>query len=198
LTKTIDYYLTLISPWAFLGHDRLVKMVAENNTEINIIPVNYGKIFAATGGLPLGKRSPQRQAYRLMEIARWREELGIPIKTHPKFFPASDQMAAQMVTSVVQEGGDAMELTGLFQRLVWVNDGNIADERTAIDVANRAGFDGEKLLKDSQVPEIAALYEQNTARAIERGVFGAPTYIIDDELFWGQDRLYFVEKALKK
>ncbi|MEX0582143.1 MAG: 2-hydroxychromene-2-carboxylate isomerase [Sneathiella sp.] len=198
MAKTIDYYLTLVSPWAFLGHDRFVKMAQENDAKINVIPVNYGKIFAETGGLPLGKRSPQRQKYRLMEIARWREELGVPLNTHPKFFPASDQIAAHMVTSIVQTGGDAMKLTGLFQRLVWIDEGNIADEATAVDVANRAGFDGEKLLKESQAPEITQLYDKNTAEAIERGVFGAPTYIIDDELFWGQDRLYFVEKALKK
>ena len=198
MTKTIDYYLTLVSPWAFLGHDRFVKIAQENSAKVNVIPVNYGKIFAATGGLPLGKRSPQRQAYRLMELARWREETGVPINTHPKFFPASDQIAAHMVTSVAQAGGDAMKLTGLFQRLVWIEDGNIADEATAVDVADRAGFDGKKLLEESQTPEIAALYESHTAQAIERGVFGAPTYIIDDEFFWGQDRLYFVEKALKK
>ena len=198
MTKSIDYYLTLVSPWAFLGHDRFVRMAAENNAEINVIPVNYGKIFAATGGLPLGKRSEQRKSYRLMELARWREELNVPINIHPKFFPASDLVAALMVTVVAQRGGDAIGLTGLFQRLVWIEDGNIADEATAIEVANKAGFNGEELLKESQDPEIEALYEKNTGEAIERGVFGAPTYIIDDELFWGQDRLQFVEKALKK
>lgn len=198
MTKSIDYYLTLVSPWAFLGHERFVKMAAENDAKINVIPVNYGKIFAATGGLPLGKRSEQRRSYRLMELARWREELNVPINIHPKFFPASDLIAAQMVTLVAQRGGDAIGLTGRFQRLVWIEDGNIADEATAVKVANEAGFNGEELLKESQSSDIKSLYEKNTEEAIERGVFGAPMYIIDDELFWGQDRLQFVEKALKK
>ncbi|MBO0332043.1 2-hydroxychromene-2-carboxylate isomerase [Sneathiella sp. CAU 1612] len=198
MTKSIDYYLTLVSPWAFLGHDRFVKIAEESGAKINVIPVNYGKIFSATGGLPLGKRSEQRRSYRLMELARWREELNVPINIHPKFFPASDLIAALMVTVVAQRGGDAIGLTGMFQRLVWIEDGNIADEATAIEVANKAGLNGKELLTESQAPEIKALYEKNTDDAIARGVFGAPTYIIGDELFWGQDRLQFVEKALKK
>lgn len=198
MTKSIDYYLTLVSPWAFLGHDRFVKIAGQNDAKINVIPVNYGKIFSATGGLPLGKRSEQRKSYRLMELARWREELNVPINIHPKYFPASDHIAALMVTLVAQRGGDAIGLTGMFQRLVWIEDGNIADEATAIEVANRAGLNGEELLRESQAAEIKALYEKNTDDAIARGVFGAPTYIIGDELFWGQDRLQFVEKALKK
>ena len=198
MTKSIDYYLTLVSPWAFLGHDRFTKMAAENNATINVIPANYGKIFAETGGLPLAKRSEQRRSYRLMELARWREETNVPINIHPKFFPASDQIAALMVTLAKQKEGDAVDLARRFLKLVWIDEGNIADEATAIEVANQAGFNGEELLKESQSPEIKALYENNTNEAIERGVFGAPTYIIDDELFWGQDRLQFVEKALKK
>nr|WP_237687950.1 2-hydroxychromene-2-carboxylate isomerase [Sneathiella sedimenti] len=190
--------MTLVSPWAFLGHDRFVKIAEESGAKINVIPVNYGKIFSATGGLPLGKRSEQRRSYRLMELARWREELNVPINIHPKFFPASDLIAALMVTVVAQRGGDAIGLTGMFQRLVWIEDGNIADEATAIEVANKAGLNGKELLTESQAPEIKALYEKNTDDAIARGVFGAPTYIIGDELFWGQDRLQFVEKALKK
>jgi 2-hydroxychromene-2-carboxylate isomerase len=198
VTKSIDYYLTLVSPWAFLGHDRFLKMAKQNDAKINVIPVNYGTIFAATGGLPLGKRSEQRKSYRLMELARWREEHNVPINIHPKFFPASDLIAALMVTTVAMRGGDAIGLTGMFQRLVWIEEGNIADEATAVEVANRAGLNGAELLKESQAPEIKALYDKNTDDAIARGVFGAPTYIIGDELFWGQDRLQFVEKALKK
>ncbi|MCC3303252.1 2-hydroxychromene-2-carboxylate isomerase [Sneathiella sp. HT1-7] len=198
MTKSIDYYLTLVSPWAFLGHDRFLKMAKQNDAKINVIPVNYGTIFAATGGLPLGKRSEQRKSYRLMELARWREEHNVPINIHPKFFPASDLIAALMVTTVAMRGGDAIGLTGMFQRLVWIEEGNIADEATAVEVANRAGLNGAELLKESQAPEIKALYDKNTDDAIARGVFGAPTYIIGDELFWGQDRLQFVEKALKK
>ncbi|MFC4272407.1 2-hydroxychromene-2-carboxylate isomerase [Sneathiella chungangensis] len=198
MTKSIDYYLTLISPWACLGHDRFVRMARENDAKINVIPVNFGTVFGETGGLPLAKRSPQRQSYRLMELARWREELGIPINTHPKFFPASEQTAARIVTAVTRDGGDATELAGRFLKLVWLEEGNIADEATVINITNQAGFDGERLFKESESPEITALYENNTKKAIERGVFGAPTYIIDNELFWGQDRLHFVEKALRK
>ncbi len=198
MTKTIDYYLTLVSPWSFLGHDRFVKIASEANANINVIPVNFGRVFSETGGLPLAKRSPQRQSYRLMELARWKKELGISFNTHPAYFPASDQIAALMVTTAVEQGLDAVTLTGLYLKLVWMEEGNIADEATAIEVAKRAGLDGNALFKDSQDPAIEALYNAHTEDAIERGAFGAPTYIIDDELFWGQDRLNFVEKKLKE
>ncbi|MCF8465842.1 MAG: 2-hydroxychromene-2-carboxylate isomerase [Sneathiella sp.] len=198
MTTTIDYYLTLISPWACLGHDRFVKIAEENGARINVMPVNFGQIFSETGGLPLAKRSPQRQKYRLRELARWRDELNIPINIHPKFFPASEKNAALMVTAAAQQGLDVVSLSGRFLKLVWIEDGNIADEETIVKVADDAGLDGRQLLTESRLPEINALYEKNTAEAIERGAFGAPTYIMDGELFWGQDRLYFVEKTLKK
>jgi len=198
MTTTIDYYVTLVSPWAFLGHQRLVDIAARHGASINIMPVNFGRIFGETGGLPLAKRSQQRQDYRLMELARWREELNIPLNIHPKFFPASDQIAALMVMTAAQQGLDAVSLAGDFLRLVWMEEGNIADEATAIGVATRAGLNGEQLLEDGRDAGIQKLYDDNTKEAIRRGAFGAPTYIIDDELFWGQDRLNFVDKKLSK
>ena len=198
MTTTIDYYLTLVSPWSFLGHQRLAKIAAENEAVINIMPVNFGRIFGETGGLPLAKRSQQRQDYRFMELARWREELDVPLNIRPKFFPASDRIAALMVTTAAEQGLDAISLAGRFLELVWIKDGNIANEATAVNVATEAGMNGPQLLKDSQGPDILRLYDANTDEAIQRGAFGAPTYIIDDELFWGQDRLNFVEKKLKK
>lgn len=198
MTKTIDYYLTLVSPWSFLGHDRFVKIASDANASINVIPVDFGRVFSETGGLPLAKRSAQRQKYRLMELARWKKELNIPFNTHPAFFPASDQIAALMVTAAVEQGLDAVALTGMYLKLVWMEEGNIADEKTAIAVADRAGLDGAALFKDSKDPGIEALYNAHTEEAIERGAFGAPTYVIDDELFWGQDRLNFVEKKLNE
>jgi 2-hydroxychromene-2-carboxylate isomerase len=195
--KTIDYYVTLVSPWAFMGHDRLVAMATKYNADINIFPVNFGRVFSETGGLPLAKRSQQRQDYRLMELARWREELGLPITIHPKFFPASDQIAAMMVMAAKAQGADAVTLGGNFLRAVWVEEKNIADEATAIDVANSLGMNGQALFDAGQAPETLAEYNANTEIAIKRGAFGAPTYIIDDEVFWGQDRLNFVEKKLQ-
>lgn len=181
-----------------MGHDRLVKIAAENNSVINILPVNFGRVFSQTGGLPLAKRSQQRQDYRLMELARWKVELNLDYNIHPKFFPASDQIAAQMVMAAKEKGMDAVSLGGALLKAVWVEEKNIADESTAIEIANSLNMDGPGLYKDGQDPEILKEYEANTEIAIERGAFGAPTYIIEDEVFWGQDRLHFVEKKLKQ
>lgn len=198
MTKTIDYYVTLVSPWAFMGHDRLVKIAAENDAVINILPVNFGRVFSETGGLPLAKRSQQRQDYRLQELARWKEELDLPIHIHPKFFPASDQIPALMVMAAKQQGFASVALGGNFLRAVWIEEKNIADKATAIEIADGLGINGQKLFDDSQSPEYSAAYNNNTEIAIRRGAFGAPSYIIEEEVFWGQDRLHFVEKKLKQ
>lgn len=198
MTKTIDYYVTLVSPWTFLGHDRLVKIAAENDALINILPVNFGRVFSETGGLPLAKRSQQRQDYRLQELARWKEELDLPIHIHPKFFPASDQIAALMVMAAKQLELDAVSLGGRFMRSVWVEEKNIADEATVIEIANSLGMNGQRLFDESQSSDYSVEYDANTEAAIKRGAFGAPSYIIEDEVFWGQDRLNFVEKKLKQ
>ncbi|MEH6544976.1 MAG: 2-hydroxychromene-2-carboxylate isomerase [Sneathiella sp.] len=198
MTKTIDYYVTLVSPWTFMGHDRLIKIAAENDAAISILPVNFGRVFSETGGLPLAKRSQQRQDYRLQELARWKKELDLPIHIHPKFFPASDQIAALMVMEAKQQGLDAVSLGGNFLRAVWVEEKNIADTTTAIEIADSSGMDGQKLFDDSKDPDLSLEYDANTETAIKRGAFGAPSYIIEEEVFWGQDRLNFVEKKLKQ
>jgi len=89
----IDYYASLNSPWTHLGAQRLEALAARHRAEVRIFPVNFGVIFPASGGLPLPKRAPQRQAYRLMELERWRAHLGIPIHIKPRFFPANETQA---------------------------------------------------------------------------------------------------------
>jgi hypothetical protein len=107
----------------YLGHERLLKLAAQYGAQIEPKPVDLGAVFAETGGLPLAKRAPQRQAYRLQELARWSQYLGLPINPQPKFFPVDRPAARLMVAARDQGGADqALELTGAIMRALWAED----------------------------------------------------------------------------
>src|SRR5690349_25178283 len=108
---TVDYYMTLNSPFTYLGCALLAEITSRNNATINVKPAKFGPIFEQTGGLPLPKRSPQRQAYRLMELKRWREFWGIPLNIEPKFFPSDDAAATRLVIAAKLQGKDAHKLS---------------------------------------------------------------------------------------
>jgi len=196
----IDYYASLNSPWTHLGAARIEKLAAQHGATMRIWPVDFGTIFAGSGGLPLPKRSPQRQAYRLQELARWRDELGIPIHIKPKHFPAKELPAAGCVIAVRETMGDApaIKLAHRVLKACWEDELDPGDPATLERLINEAGLDGAKVLALGQEPRWAEMREKDTAAALARGVFGAPSYVIGEDIFWGQDRLMFVEKRLAR
>ncbi|HYM33483.1 MAG TPA: 2-hydroxychromene-2-carboxylate isomerase [Candidatus Cybelea sp.] len=196
MAKHIDYYFTLISPWTYLGSERFVAIAKRHGAAIQVKPVDYGRIFPVSGGLPLAKRAQQRQDYRLFELKRWREYLGVKLNLHPKYFPAAEGLAARMVVAARRQSGDALGLAHSVLKAVWAEERNIADPATLREIADRCGFDGKALLAAADEPAVAAEYTADTDAAIARGVFGAPTYIYNNEPFWGQDRLEFLDRAL--
>jgi len=198
LAKTVDYYVTLISPWTYLGSARFEQIAARHGATVRIFPVDFGIVFAATGGLPLAKRAPERQRYRLMELERWRKHLGVPLNVHPKFFPANEAQAAHCAWVLKLEQGDAaaMKFSHAVLRAVWAEEKNIADPDTLKAIVAGCGFDAEALMRKAAAPEIAERRKKESEAAIARGVFGAPSFVYKDELFWGQDRLEFLDRAL--
>ena len=199
ISKQIDYYFATISPWTYLGHDRLVAIARKHGATIAVKPVNFGDVFPASGGLPLSKRAPQRQAYRLVELKRWREFLGMPLNLQPKYFPANGDLAAYWVLAAAEKrAARALALYGAIGKALWVEERDIADAATLAGVAKSVGQDAEGLGARAQAPEISARYAALTKEAIERGVFGAPSYVLDGEIFWGQDRLDFLDRKLAK
>ncbi len=195
MAKIVDYYFTLTSPWTYLGHRRFVEIARRHGAEIRVKPVDYGVIFPQTGGLPLPKRAPARQAYRLMELKRWRAHLDVELNLHPKFFPAPADVAARVVIASDRAGGDSTGLALAILTAIWTQEKDIADLPTLTEIANAAGQDGAALVAASQEPEAQAGFEASTQEALARGVFGAPTYVYKDELVWGQDRLEFLDRA---
>jgi 2-hydroxychromene-2-carboxylate isomerase len=195
--KTVDYYFTPSSPWTYLGHQRFVDIAKRHGAHVNVKPVDLGgRIFPVSGGLPLAKRAPQRQAYRLMELKRWRAFLGMPLNLQPKFFPVAADAAALLIVAADRKELNALALAGAVMRAVWAEERDIADPETLKAIAREQGRDAEALAAAAADPATRASYDAYTAEALERGVFGAPTFAYGDELFWGQDRLDFLDRAL--
>lgn len=193
--KRLDYYISLNSPWTYLGGARLATIAQQHNLAVQVMPVDYASIFAATGGLPLPKRAPERQAYRLRELDRWREYLGLPLNLQPRYFPADETLAAQLVLAA-DLGADTLALANAIGRAVWAEERNIADPETLAAIVTVMGLDAQQALEAARQPEIAERRAALTQQAIQAGVFGAPSYVLDGEIFWGQDRLDFLERAL--
>ena len=200
MAKQVDYYVSLNSPWTYLGSARFDAMAAKYGAAVTIWPVSFGDVFAVSGGLPLPKRAPQRQAYRMMELKRWRDHLGIPIKLEPKFFPSDEVPAAKAVIVVREKFGNAqaIKLAHAVLKGLWEEEKNPGDPATLNAMIAALGLDPAQVTAMAADPAVAARREADTRMAIERGVFGAPSYVIDGEIFWGQDRVEFVERKLAK
>ena len=196
--RTVDYYFVPQSPWAYLGHARFAALLRETGSSVRVLPMDLGRIFPLSGGLPLPKRAPQRQAYRLLELRRFSEALDIPLHPEPQFFPVAGDPAARLITAVAQHDGDdaAMRLTGAVLTAVWAQQRDIASLEVLAQLLAETGLNAERLAQ-SQQPDVQARYDAQTQAAIDLNLFGAPSYVIDGELFWGQDRLDFVARKLR-
>lgn len=197
MRHAVDYYFAPNSPWTYLGHARLTAMLDKTGASVRLLPIDLGEVFQVSGGLPLPQRAPQRQAYRLLELKRFADALALPLVVQPRFFPVAGLAASQLIVVTEQVLGTAaaMRLTGAIGAAVWAEERDIADAATLAALLEACGID-PGLLAQSQSAEVQNRYAQNTQAAIEAGVFGAPSYVVDGELFWGQDRLDFVERRL--
>lgn len=199
MSHTIDYYLAPQSPWTYLGHQRMWDLANQAKAEIRVMPVDLGQVFPLSGGLPLGKRAPQRQAYRLVEMARFSKHLNMPMHLKPKFFPVAGDDAARVIIAVDLHHGTqaAMAITGAILKAVWAQERDIADTQVLGELLVEQNLDAACLAQATQA-DVQDRYTQYTQRAIDVGVFGAPTYVIEDEMYWGQDRLDFVARHLQR
>jgi len=198
VSHSVDYYFAPQSPWAYLGHQRFHNILKKSGASVRVMPFDLGgKVFPISGGLPLGQRAPQRQAYRLTELERFSKWLGAPLHLKPTFFPVSGDDAAKLIIAVdIAMGADAaMNISGAILSAVWSQQRNIADEKTLVELLHEQHLPAA-CLEQTYSQAVHERYESYTQMAIDAGVFGAPSYVLDGEIFWGQDRLDFVERAL--
>ena len=196
---TVDYYFAPQSPWTYLGHQRFAAMAQAAGATLRVLPVDLGgKVFPLSGGLPLPKRAPQRQAYRLLELQRYSAHLQIPLHPQPKYFPVNGDDAACLIIAVDLHDGvqAAMQITGAVLAACWAQERNIADEKVLAELLAEQGLEAKRL-EQAYSQTVQERYLAYTQQAIDAGVFGAPSYVVNGEIFWGQDRLDFVERKLK-
>ncbi|MBI3369366.1 MAG: 2-hydroxychromene-2-carboxylate isomerase [Burkholderiales bacterium] len=200
MSRVIEYFFVANSPWSYLGHQRLRAIARAADAQIAVLPFDLGgRVFPISGGLPLSKRAPQRQAYRLVELKRFSTHLNTPMNIAPTYFPVPADDAGKLIIAVQQADGAerALDLSFAIMRALWVEERNIADEPTLAAILAEQQLPAARL-EAAHSQTVHEQFEANTALAIERGVFGAPSYVVDGELFWGQDRLEFVERALNR
>lgn len=198
MSPVIDYYFAPQSPWTYLGHLRFWDIARRAGATIRVRPVDLGGIFPVSGGLPLAKRAPQRQAYRLVELKRFSDWLHAPLNLEPKYFPVNGDDAARLIIAVdLHDGAEAaMALADSVLRAVWVQDRHIADEAVLAALLRERELPAARL-EQSHTQAVQERYEADTQAAVDAGVFGAPSYVVDGEIFWGQDRLDFLERRLR-
>ncbi|NTJ44663.1 2-hydroxychromene-2-carboxylate isomerase [Agrobacterium larrymoorei] len=191
----LEIFYGISSPWAYFGAPRAAEVARSHGAAIVLRPI---RIIEANGGIPLRSRPDARQRYHAVELDRWRRHLDMPLNLTPKFYPcATIERAAQLVIAVQKAGLDAIGLSFAIQRALWSEDRDIADLETLRALAQAViGPEGAALARDPQPKDILAEWQGNLAEAERLGIFGTPTYVVNGELFWGQDRLEFASRAL--
>lgn len=193
---TVEYYFSFISLWSYVGSLVFQDIVRRHNVRVDFKPIDLMAVFAAGGGKPVRQRPPQRQAYRLVEMERWKAIRGIPLVTWPKFYPADPTLGHRMLLVAISEGRDVTAFAHAGLKAVWADELNIEDPDTLVRIADASGLAGKRLLAEASDSRFLALEASLTREAIDRQLFGAPFYFYRSEPFWGQDRLDHLESAI--
>lgn len=191
----IDYYMITLSPFCYLAGTELEEIAAKHGATVTYKPVNLFQVFAATGGVAPADRHPARLAYRTQELTRIAKGRGLPINLKPAFFPSNPAPSCYaLIAAQNAGGGDLGGLAHAFMRACWAEEKDVAEDAVVRACLEENGFD--PALADSGLLSGAETFEKNTEEAIQKGVFGAPMYVVGDEMFWGQDRLSYLDAYL--
>ncbi|MCY4429328.1 MAG: 2-hydroxychromene-2-carboxylate isomerase [Rhodospirillales bacterium] len=195
MARPIEFFLALTSPWTYLATPRVRALATEYNLELRFRPFDIFSVFQRNGIKAVGDRPAAVQQNRLNELRRWRAHLGMDLNLQPKHFPVDPTMSGKMLIAALDGPGDAPEFAFRVMRACWAEERDISDEATLTAVAGGCGFDGEALLAAVKGGGAEETLAQNTEDAITANVFGAPTFLFEGELYWGQDRIEFLRRA---
>jgi 2-hydroxychromene-2-carboxylate isomerase len=198
----LSCYYSLSSPWAYFAGPQLQDIVRRHHVKLVLKPYDFQDVVPRTGGVPLRTRPEPRRSYHAQELDRWRKYLGMPMVLEPRYYPKDGKPAGWnkppgwMVIAAQEQGGDAMRLSHALLRALWAEERDTANPEVRKQVAEENGFDGAALVAAETSAPVQALYKKYSDEAEALGVFGAPTFVLNGERFWGQDRLFFVDRAL--
>jgi len=196
MPRQIDYYFSMFSPWAYMGHAPFMDIVRRHNVAVTYKPVALVDVFSETGGLPLPKRHPVRQRYRMFELQRWREKRGLKFNLRPKFGRFDVSVADRFVIAMVAAGHDPDAYLRRAFAAIWEEEENLAEDAMLVAIADRVGLPGAQILGAARSEASQASYQRHVHEAIASDVVGSPGYVLDGEVFWGQDRLELLDDAL--
>lgn len=192
----IEYFFTHVSPWTYLGHRAFLDLAKAHGAKIAFRPVMLAKVFANSGAQPLAERPKARQEYRLMELQRWRDKRGMPLNLKPKHFPTNPGLADRAAIALVAAGEDPGDFSEAVMAACWVEEKDVADPAVVKEKLAASGHDADAILAAAESDATKATHEKNTADAVAINAIGSPTYVLNGETFWGQDRLDLLGDAL--
>ena len=194
----IKYYYSVASPFSYLAIDRFIDLVNKKNIEVEELPFDLvGQVFPNTGGVPVPKRHPSRLKYRLVEIDRIGKKYGVEINTQPKFFPPSDPHLPARFTIAAIQLGNKLTFGKECLKYLWAKEKDISDLKILEEICNNLQISFSEVEELANSEKVKKIYSSNSDNAIKEDVFGAPTYIYNDELYWGQDRLEYLEDNIQ-
>lgn len=193
--RAIRCFLSMASPWAYLGHAEFVAIARRHSAPVVFVPLPLRRLFPETGGLPLPKRHPVRQRYRIVELQRWRALRGVPLNIDPKGAPMDPEPLDRLVIAIQAAGHDPDPIMRRVFSAYWAEDRDLGDRAFRAELLAEVGLPGA-LLETSESADTLVSYEANLELALGEGVFGAPSYLLRGEIFWGQDRLPLLDDAL--
>lgn len=201
-TPEVSCYYSLSSPWAYFAGPRMVDIARRHHARLVLKPYDFQKVVPVTGGIPIRTRPEARRTYHALELDRWRKYLGMPMVLEPKYYPQVvtdpdwNKRPGWMVIAAQERGLDAPRLSHAILRALWAEERDVAHPQVRIAIANENGLPGTELHGAEMSETVQAIYRRNSDEAIATGVFGAPTFVLEGERFWGQDRLDFLDRAL--
>lgn len=198
MTLRVEYWISVASPWTWLGSARFMDLLVRTGADVEVLPMDLSAVFAATDGTPFAQRSPVRQSHRQLELARWSRRLEVPLVLTPRYYPVDRAPASCLLIAAGEAGLNTLQLSHAVLRAIWSENLDISNWHTLSQLVNGFGQDGEALVQQARHPGTTQRFKRNTERAVQAGVFGAPTFIVDGERFWGQDRLDFLEERLNR
>lgn len=197
--QEIEYFYAAHSAFAYLGSARFMAIAAAAGRRISHKPVDLRRVVAEAGAVPFGRRSKPHAAYFFgREIERWSEERGAPwIGRIPTHHAKDITLPNGMLIAGIARGLDVDRLAHALLEAHWRDDADLADRASLAAIGQSAGIDPTPLLDAALSAEVQAIYQANTEEAIRRSVFGSPTYFVDGDMFYGQDRLEMIERSLR-
>ena len=194
--KELSFFFDFSSPFAYLASTQVEGLAARNGAKLRFRPFLLGALFKALGGpdVPLFSMPPPKQRHARDDMFRWADFHGVPL-SFPTRFPMNTVKALRMILQLPEE--QQAPLIHAIYRAYWAEDRDINDDAVLAELASGVGLDGPALVAGTKQDAVKERLKVATDEAVKLGLFGAPCFMVDDLLFWGQDRLAFVEKALQ-